>query len=67
MKPLQELTPVRQQWSGFLRNRFPVDQGTEGRFGEALERRPLSDLGNRSRAHIKPWFRISWKVPHKIQ
>jgi peptidoglycan hydrolase-like protein with peptidoglycan-binding domain len=31
MKPLQGLTPVRQQLSGFLRTRSPVDQDTEGR------------------------------------
>ena len=67
MKPLQGLTPVRQQLNGFLRSRSPVDQDTEGRVEEALERPPLSDLGSGSQALIKHLFQIPAKVPHNLQ
>jgi hypothetical protein len=64
MKPLQGLTPVRQQLSGFLRSRSPVDQDTEGRvdFVEIFLS-PTEKLGvDKIEAVSKGWKRFSCNV-----
>jgi hypothetical protein len=46
--------PVGQHQTLLLKNRSSIDQDTEVRVGEPLERRPLSDIGNGSRTLAQP-------------